>query len=317
MKLACSSAAYDAPLREGRIDLRGFVRACADDLDVDGIAIAAEHVPTTDALYMRDLKKLCIDLQLTIASVSVDAQLVAPETRDAGIERVRQWCDVAAFLGAPIVVITAGSLPQPRPLDPGRIVGLFRRVFGEPPPNVRRAWSDVMWALRQCADHAAARGVAVAVRNQRGALVDAPHQLWQCVRDTGSPWLRACLDPAAMRDRAALDLPLQYAVEVTAVSGDVRDDGSDAMTHWPEILRLLRAARYRGFVTLDYRGPAPPTEVMPRAARYMRGLLALLGRQEMLGSPNGDAEDEVPGEFRIARQPAESDAELREILARR
>jgi hypothetical protein len=209
-------------------------------------------------------------------------------------------------------------LPQQRPLDPGRIVGLFRRVFGEQPPNARRAWSDVMWALRQIADSGAARGVAIAVRNQRGALVDAPHQLWQCARDVGSPWLRTCPDPASMRDRAALDLPLQYAVEVAATLSDVREDGSDAATHWPEILRLLRAARYRGFVTLDYRGAEAADTALPRAARYMRGLLHLLARQEMLRPPNGSAADAVPGDYRIVQpQRDESDAELREILAHR
>ncbi len=30
---------------------------------------------------------------------------------------------------------------------------------------------------------------------------------------------------------------------MAATLSDVREDGSDAATHWPEILRLLRAAR--------------------------------------------------------------------------
>ena len=330
MKLACSSSAYDAPLRAGRIDLRVFLRACAEDMELDGVSISTAHFPTTDSLYLRDLKKLCIDLHLTIASIGVDAQIASPERRDAGVADVKRWCDIASYLGAPIVTLSAGSMPHARPLDPaaaaGRIVGLFRRVFGEQPPNVRRAWSDAMWALRQTADHGAERGVAIAVRNERSvharALIDAPHQLWQCARDVGSPWLRTCPDPAAMRDRTALDLPLEYAVEVAATLGDIREDGSDAATHWPEILRLLRAARYRGFVTLDYGGADPADSALPRATRYMRGLLHLLARQEMLRSPNGNAADAVPGDYRIVQPAAESgaaesDGELREILARR
>ena len=104
--------------------------------------------------------------------------------------------------------------------------------------------------------------------------------------------------------------------------GDIRDDGSDAATHWPEILRLLRAARYRGFVTLDYAvaasGVEPADAAMPRAARYMRGLLHLLARQEMLRSPNGATADPVPADYRVVRPAAaDSDAELREVVARR
>jgi sugar phosphate isomerase/epimerase len=329
VKLACSSSAYDVPLREGRIELRDWLRICAEDLDVDAVALAAVHLAETDANALRELKLMCINLQLTIASISVDAPLASAEERVSATERVRQWCDVAAFLGAPLVVLSVGALPERRTLDPGRIVGFVRRVFGDTPPNVRRAWSDVMWALRACADHASSRGVAVAVQNERGGLIDAPHQLWQAVRDVGSPWLRACPAPASMRDRSSLDLPLQYALLLNAVLREVRDDGSDAITPWPEVLRLLRAARYRGHVVLDYDGREPAETAMPRAARHWRGLLQLLARQEMLRSPNGDAQHDIPAPFRrVQETPVEASAaaederiteepDLREILKSR
>jgi sugar phosphate isomerase/epimerase len=317
VKLGCSSSAYDSSLRAGRIDLRGWLRVCADELELDGVALSAAHFSTTDALYLRDLKKLCIDLHLTLAGLSLEAGLASPDPRGVEVERVKQWCDVAAYLGAPVVSLSVGSLPQLGPLDPGRIVGLFRRVFGEPAPNVRRAWSDTTWALRQCADYAAGRGVVIAVRNAPGGLIDAPHQLWQCVRDAGSPWLRACPDPALMRDRTALDLPLQYAVQADASLGHVRDDGSDAATHWPEILRLLRTARYRGFVMLDYRGAEAAETALPRAARYMRGLLHLLARQELLRSPNGDVADEVPTQYRVVTPVSAEEARIAELSTSR
>jgi sugar phosphate isomerase/epimerase len=318
VKLGCSSSAYRVLLADGRIDLRGWLRICADELEVDGVALAAAHFPTTDALYLRDIKKLCIDLHLTVAGLELETELASPASRPGEIERVRAWCDVAAYIGAPIVTLTAGRLlRQQQAADTGRIVGLFRRVFGQPPPNVRRAWSDMAWALRQCADHAGGRGVVVAVRNQRGALVDAPHQLWQCVRDVGSPWLRACPDPAAMRDRMALDLPLQYAVQVTASLDDVGTDGSDASTHWPEILRLLRAARYRGFLMIDYRGAEPAETAVPRGARFMRGLQHLLARQQMLRSGNGEVKAAPVGSEPVAAPGAKLDAELRELLTPR
>ena len=321
MKLACSSSAYDSALHAGTLDLRGWLRLCAGDLEVDGVSIAVEHVTATDAAELRDIKKLCIDLHLTIASLSVATRIASPEQRAAEVERVRGWCDVAAYLGAPILTITTGALPQQRTIDAGRIVGFVRRVFGETPPNVRRAWSDVMWALRACADHGANRGVAIAARNERGGLIDAPHQLWQCVRDVGSPWLRACADPGLMRDRSSLDLPLQYAAQVDATLGDVREDGSDGATHWHEVLRLLRSARYRGFVTMGYAGQEAPETAMPRAARHMRGLLHLLGRQEMLRSANEDARAALPEFYRVGRPaadaPAPSSSEAEPVAVRR
>jgi sugar phosphate isomerase/epimerase len=296
MKLGCSSWSYHAALRDGRIDLREWLRICAEDLELDGVELVDLHVPTTDALYLRDLKKLCTDLHLTLAGIAVSNDFGADEHRGMEIEKVMRWCDIAAYLGAPVVRVFAGWLPHRASApETGRIVGLFRKVFGEKLPDRRRAWSDVTWALRQCADYAAERGVVVAVQNNRAdGIVGTPQQLWQCVRDVGSPWLRVCLDPGDMLDRTGIEMSLPYAVQAHAKLRDVRDDGADASIHWPEILRMLQLGRYRGFLMLDYEGGEGPETAVPRAARHMRGLLHLLARQELLrtaeGSP-GRAED--------------------------
>jgi hypothetical protein len=119
-----------------------------------------------------------------------------------------------------------------------------------------------------------------------------------------------------MRDRAALDLPLQYAIEVEGSLGQLREDGSDPSTHWPEMLRLLRAARFRGFVMLDHDGDEAADTAMPRGARYMRGLLHLMARREVLGSSNGDGAG-IPADFRAIPPVVEPEPDLREILAHR
>ena len=45
--------------------------------------------------------------------------------------------------------------------------------------------------------------------------------------------------------------------------------------------------RYRGFVMLDYEGIEDPATAVPRAATYMRGLLHLLQRRQLLTQPTG------------------------------
>jgi hypothetical protein len=76
------------------------------------------------------------------------------------------------------------------------------------------------------------------------------------VRDVGSPSLRACPDAARFADRTGMDLAASQAVLAHATLRDVRDDGSDAAIHWPEALRVLQQARYRGFVIVGYAGRA-------------------------------------------------------------
>ena len=290
MKLGCSSSSYHAAFVSGAIDLFDWVRTCAEDLELDGVELLDIHFPTTDPVYLRDLKKLCTDLQLTVAGIAVTNDFGPDDKRVLETQRVKQWCDVAAYMGAPVVRVFAGTaVPQRVEPDPGRIVGFMRKVFGQRAPDKRRLWSDITWALRQCADYAAERGVVLAIQNKRAdGMVGSALQLEQCVHDVGSPWLRICLDPADLADRAGIEGALSRVVQTHALLRDIGDDGSDASTHWPELLRMLKLGRYRGFVLLDYEGDEDPRSAVPRAARYLRGVLHLLQRQQLLAAGSED-----------------------------
>ena len=285
MKLGCSSWSYHTAFRAGRIEQREWLRLCADEMELDGVELVDLHFPTTDPAYLRDLKKQCTDLQLTIAGIAVSNDFGADDRRTTETQKVQQWCDVAAYLGAPVVRVFAGWVPAPQrtDADSGRLVGAFRRVFGGPKVDQRRLWSDVTYALRAVADYAADRGVTLALQNNRSeGIVGAAPQLAQCVRDVGSPWLRVCLDPADLADPHNFDVSLLHVVQVHARMRDVRDDGSDGAIHWPGLLQNLQLARYRGFLLLDYEGVEAPESAVPRASRYMRNMLDLLSRQRML-----------------------------------
>lgn len=290
MKLGCSSSSYHGAFASGAIDLFDWLRICAEDLELDGVELLDVHFPTADPLYLRDLKKLCTDLQLTVAGIAVTNDFGAADKRASELQRVKQWCDVAAYMGAPVVRVFAGKLVAPvAEPDPGRIVGFMRKVFGQRTPDKRRLWSDITWALRQCADYAAERGIVLAIQNRRAdGIVGSAQQLEQCVHDVGSPWLRICLDPADLADRAGIEGSLSRVVQTHARLRQIGDDGSDASSHWPELLRMLKLGRYRGFVLLDYDGDEDPRAAVPRAARYIRGILHLLQRQQLLAAGSDD-----------------------------
>ncbi len=114
MKLGCSSWSYHAAFRAGRIDLREWIRICADELEVDGVELVDLHFPTTDPVYLRDIKKLCTDLQLTISGIAVSNDFGPDDRRASETTKVQQWCDIAAYLGAPVVRVFAGWLPPAR-----------------------------------------------------------------------------------------------------------------------------------------------------------------------------------------------------------
>lgn len=284
MKIGCSSQSFETAFREGRMDLRDFLRACGDEMHLDGVELLDRHFASTDAAELREIKRLCLDQHLTIAAIGVTSAAGPDGRRVLDADHVRRWCDIAAVLGAPIVRVFAGWAPRPRDdADPGRIVGLVRKLFGARPADPKRAWSDAMYALRSLADYAGERGVALAVQNARAdGIIGTPAQLAQTVHDAGASWLRICLDPADLLAPSAIDAATPRTVLVHARSRDIRDDGSDPAVHWPEVLRRLKIGRYRGYVIVDYAGAEDPERAAPRAARFLSGALHFLERQQML-----------------------------------
>lgn len=307
MKLGCSSAAHDSAIRAGKLDLLEWLRVCAEDLDLDGVELIDAHFPTTDPLYLRDLKRRCAELGLTIASVAVTNDFGDPARRADDIHHVKRWCDAAAYLGAPVLRLHAGRVPErAAEADAGRIVGFFRKVLGERGPDRRRLWSDIAWALRECADYGADIGVMLALHNtdEPGSVTASAYLLSQIVRDVGSPSLRACPDAARFADRTGMDLAASQAVLAHATLREVRDDGSDAAIHWPEALRVLQQASYRGFVIVGYAGREEPSTAVARGVRYLRGALHLLGRRQLLQETAGDIDSQPEAEYVAVEEAA-------------
>ncbi len=284
MKLGCSSRSYESAFRDGRMQLRDFLLAAGDEMHLDGVELLDMHFASTDVTHLREVKRLCLDLHLTIAAIGVTSAMGPDGRRIIDAEHIRRWCDVAAVLGAPVVRVFAGWAPAPHDDgDPGRIVGLFRSLFGRRAPDPKRAWSDAMYALRALADYAGERGVALAVQNSRDdGIIGTPAQLAQSVRDAGASWLRICLDPADLLAPSAIDAATPRTVLVHARMHDIRDDGSDPAVHWPEVLRRLKLGRYRGFVVIDFDGEGEPERCVPGAARFLAGALHFLDRQQMI-----------------------------------
>lgn len=312
MKLGCSSWSYHAAFRAGRIDLLEFLRVCGEDLELDGVELVDLHFPTTDPAFLRQIKQQCVTQHLSIAGLAVSNDFGVRARRETERQKVQQWCDVAAYIGAPVVRVFAGWLPANEPpRDQGRIVGFVRRFIGPAKPDPRRMWSDIAETLRQCADYAGERGVTLALQNSRSdGIIGSPFQLAQLVRDVGSPWLKVCLDPADLADRTGIDAAIPQTVQSHARMRDVAPDGGDARIAWPLLLQTLKLGRYRGFLLLDYEGIEDPESAVPRAASYLRGLLHVLARQQVLSETVT-----VPQEVPIASVPSDM-AEVLEASVR-
>lgn len=260
MKLGCSSWSYDRAIREGRLDQLEWLRLCAEELELDGVELLDHHFPDTGRPYLRDLRRRAAELHLTVSCVSVsnDFGRTTVEARQAEVEKVGRWLEIAHFLGAPVLRVFAGWLPS-QEREAGR---------GE------RLWPEVVACLRESATVAAECGVVLALENHDGGgFVSRPEEIERCLEEVGSPWLRLCLDTGDLGELSAIERTARHAVHVHAKLYDLDDEGVDRSLDWPAVVAVLREAGYRGFLCIEYEGEEPAETAVPRGVRYLRGLL--------------------------------------------
>jgi sugar phosphate isomerase/epimerase len=182
MKLACSSTAFDGLLRSGDLTQLEWIDLCAHELAADGIVFDVRHFPRTDTDYLAQLKKMAVDLGLTVAALRHDGFFGADDAR------MEQALEIALAVGAPLL-----SAPLP--------------------PETSASWPQVLERLGAATSRAKRLNVTLALRNSPGTFAATAQDMKRAAKEADSAWLRyapdfgaldAASDPAALMAKAVL-----------------------------------------------------------------------------------------------------------------
>jgi hypothetical protein len=239
MKIASSSASFDGRLRAGDLTQLEWLDICAREFELDGVVFELRHFPRTDDDYLAQLKKLCVDLGLSVAAVTDDELLAG-----AGTPRA---IAVAASLGAPLVV---ARTPQ---------AGADAT-----------AWNALAETARAAARAGKEANVTVAVRNAPGTQCEGAAGLKQLAKDTDSAWLRYALDPAKLPPSESSESVLARSVIVfhDVLALRTRSERDETA----ELAAALR--RFRGFLVVDSVAEGAAPDDVERTIRSLRAILA-------------------------------------------
>lgn len=256
MKLGCSSQSYDRAFREDKLDLVVWLKYCAAVLRLDGIEIEDKHFPSTAPDFLRTLRQEMAGRDLALSSVTIMNNFGLPTAveRAAQLDYVYRWLAVTRTLRAPVMRIFAGW-PRPEPSE------------------VR--WQDMIVCLKQACAAAKEAGVVLSLENHNhGGFVRVAEDAVRVFEEVGSDWLRLNLDTGNYLDGLrSIERTAPWAAHVHAKLYDIAWDGSDRWLDYPKILTVLKQARYRGFLSLEYEGSQDAFEVIPRAVAYFRHLI--------------------------------------------
>ncbi len=237
-----------------RLTLHDFINDCAAN-QLEGTELTSYYFPpnvTHDEL--RQLRRHCFRQGLDVSGTAVgnDFGLPSGEKRREQIEQVKRWVERAEILGAPVIRIFAGHVPE------GEDAGV---VFGR-----------IVEAIEECCEHAGRHGVHLALENHGGPTATADGLL-EFVKAVRSPWFGVNLDTGnfasdSVYDDLARVAPYALNVQVKLMVADAR--GQRQPVDYGRLAGLLRAANYRGYVVLEFEEAGDPRVECRRALDTLR-----------------------------------------------
>lgn len=218
------------------------------------------YFDSEDIAYVHSLKAKAFKLGIDISGTSIRNDFCLPPgaERDAQLAHVKKWVDIALALGAPCIRIFAGKAKG-----------------GEREQDFARAAE----AMKTACDYAGTKGIFLAIENH-GYLTETAADVLRFIDTVKHEWLGLNLDTGNfVRDpyeNIALAAPKAITVQVKeeVVAPGSPDPKKRVAADWPKIIEILRKARYRGYVALEYEGKKDPLVAVPRDLEKLRRIIA-------------------------------------------
>jgi sugar phosphate isomerase/epimerase len=280
MKISNYTLSYSREFTQGKMDIFQFL-ALSRELGVEGASIHVRNLQSTDADYLKKVRRAYLDQGLSVSQVTVSTNLGRPENQlDEEFKKAREGVRVGMFLGAPLLRIFAGSPPSEAERE--------------------KAFARAAAAARKICEEAAKEGMPVGLQNHNhGALcrtgdeiirflkrVDHPNFVF--VLDTGQfagskgasgkppPELAKADYLESIRQTASL------AKYVRVKFYNPRPDGSEPFIDYDKVFDILRGVHYAGFLDVVYEpgtGTGGPGEdartAIPRVVKFLRAKLSV------------------------------------------
>ena len=189
----------------------------------------------TDA-YIRDFKRRAFELGVAISGTGVanDLATADKEKRASEVKHIKDWVEVAAKLGAPVLRVFSGPVPA----------------------GYEEKWDEVaQWMvadLKQCVQHAEKYGVIIGIQNH-GDMLKSADQVIKVINMVDSRWFGAINDtgyymtPDPYVDMARV---VPYTVNWQVKQRLGGKEGTTPMD-LKRLIHLIKAGGYRGYVPIE------------------------------------------------------------------
>ena len=261
LKLGLNAYSFDRPLRAREMTLDDLAVWAAqnnfDALDATGYYFPGyPAVPAPDAIRSLKRKAYINGVALSSTGVRNDFSLPDAAARKKEVQLVKDWIEVAAQLGAPVIRVFSGlRIPEGHTFD-----GVLQWMVPD---------------FQECVAYGKQHGVILGLQNHNDFLKTADQTI-QLVKAVNSEWFGVILDIGSFRSADPYE-EIERLVPY-AVSWQLKENIGYGTKEVPTDLRKEKAAidkvGYRGFLPIETLGAGDPRE---KVAKFIAQVRAVFG----------------------------------------
>jgi sugar phosphate isomerase/epimerase len=262
VKLGLNAYSFNKPLMDRSMTLADVVDYCAqhgiDGLDATGYYFPGyPKVPTDEYIYGLKRRAFVNGVMITGTGVRNDFTLPDAARRKSDVQMVKDWIEVAAKLGAPVI-----------------------RVFSGPKMAAGYTFDQTLeWMIpdfKECAAHGKRFGVIVGLQNHDDFLKTAGETI-RVIDSVNSEWFGSILDVGSLRTNdpyTEIEKLLPYAVN-WQLKEKVGYGAKEETTDLQKIKAIIDKGGYRGFLPVETLGAGDPREKVAVFIEQARKVFAL------------------------------------------
>jgi sugar phosphate isomerase/epimerase len=217
-----------------------------DAIDPTGYYFPGYPKRPADA-YIDAFKHKAADLGVAISGTGVRNNFTTADkaVRDADVQLIKDWVEVSARLGAPVLRVFA---------DTQKSLTWQEVAKGFSHQQVQE-W--IVGHLKECADYGKKFGVRIGVQNH-GDFLQSGKDVLALIDAVNSPWCGAIVDIGSFKTKDPYaDIAM---LAPRAVNWQIKQSLAGTESHFPpdlpRIMRLVRESGYKGYLPIETLTPA-------------------------------------------------------------
>jgi sugar phosphate isomerase/epimerase len=198
------------------------------------------QVPSDEYLFQIKRKAFRLGLEITGTGVRNDFTIADKTKRELEVVLVKNWIEVAAKIGAPVIRIFAGNQKNE---------GISKEAVTE--------W--MLKDIQTCVDYGRQYGVIIGLQNHND-FIQTADQVIKIIETINSEWLGLILDTGSYR---ALDPYEEIAKSIKhTVNWQIKENvfvnGAEKETDMNKLMGIIKTSGYKGYLPIETLGDGDP-----------------------------------------------------------